>query len=222
MGIDAAAVGPFLGKPSRDDLVVALGGQSSSSSSADIKSYPDAVYHNHYSHGFSCCFNPTSTNSPDAVLSQVDIFNPPSGSVSRKKASWTGYTTPSLPIVLRFPTTSLSVPTPDGKPSTITRPDILEVEKQTTGKDFVACLGEPSRKGGGQGFVSPWLEWGDVELKSGESSIAKVGIMVELRDPGAHEVLSDEQKTKGAGGVWDRASGWTWGSLKLFDPNDKR
>lgn len=45
---------------------------------------------------------------------------------------------------------------------------------------------------------------------------ARIGLMVELRDPGGAEVLTEEQRKKGAGGVWDRAANWRWSCLKVF------
>ena len=128
-----------------------------------------------------------------------------------------------------------------GAEAVIDRAERLEVGSRTTGREFVAAFGEPRRKGGGDGWVGPYLEWGSVEIlatkKDGDGNEAEgtselgshldetrtvsLGIMVELRDPGAGEVLTPEQLRKGAGGVWDRAGGWTWACLKLFEPEPK-
>lgn len=82
---------------------------------------------------------------------------------------------------------------------------VLRISSHTTGKDFVAHLGEPTRRGGGEGWVEPWLEWASVEVWSlgggggvdglsgvesvqaaSSETIAKnikvtIGLMVELR-----------------------------------------
>ncbi len=131
---------------------------------------------------------------------------------------------------------------------TIDRPERFEVCSGTKGRDFVGAFGEPGRKGGGDGWVEIWMEWIRVDLVASQPSTIQtnrtpriapsaeelevndanvmdkeretvvLGVMVELRDPGAEEVLTEEQKRKGAGGVWDRAVGWEWYCLKLFKP----
>lgn len=81
----------------------------------------------------------------------------------------------------------------------------------------MSCLGEPSRKGSG-GWTGVWLEWKRVEFKVDEKgNKGEIGVMVELRDPGAAE-MTEEMMKKGMGGVWERATKWEWKSLKLFKP----
>ena len=53
-------------------------------------------------------------------------------------------------------------------------------------------------------MVPLFLEWERIELAEG----LVIGIMVEL-----------ESGSKGEGGVWDAAAGWTWGSVKIFRPD---
>ncbi|KAL7419890.1 hypothetical protein Q5752_005806 [Cryptotrichosporon argae] len=48
------------------------------------------------------------------------------------------------------------------------------------------------------------------------ASTVFLGLMLELRDPGAGETLSENEIKRGAGGVWERAAGWTWASIKVF------
>jgi len=104
----------------------------------------------------------------------------------------------------------------------------------------VQCFGEPSRKGSG-GWTGIWLEWGRVEILAaqrprgddavGEDSrdttdgdapeVVEIGIMVELRDPGGAEVLTEKQQKEGAGGIWDRAAEWEWAALKFFRPEPR-
>jgi hypothetical protein len=102
----------------------------------------------------------------------------------------------------------------------------------TTGREFVSAFGEPTKKGGGVGWVPPWLEWDCVELiedeqggasaenegENGGKKVVVVGVMVELRDPGTGHAMTEEQKKKGMGGLWDQASGWVWANLKIFKP----
>ena len=88
--------------------------------------------------------------------------------------------------------------------------------------------------------MAPWLEWTRVEIIDGPNeevdvndglhsegipktgSVAVLGVMVELRDPGAAEKLTEQQIKKGVGGVWDRAANWQWACMKLFNPDNSR
>lgn len=116
------------------------------------------------------------------------------------------------------------------------RPEPFLITSESTGREFVSALGEPSRKGGAQGWVGPWLEWADlkilvprrrskqadVEPGQGGTSMEEaedmeevgIGLMVELRD--GHKQPTEEEMKKGLGGVWDRAAGWGWGCVKIF------
>lgn len=247
----------------------------------------------------------------------------------RRKPPTPTYAPPAFPLTFHLPSDRIQLPPskPGEAPRDVNRPDRLDVRAGTTGREFVECFGEPSRKGGGgDGWVPVWMEWGGVELvaEDGEGQIATrrggsssaegggrlevdtertelkeergdgegdaegdgagggegggedahtssenggmqsmttmnppyssptrtnyhdgsqiakppsashdpparnilsarprtvvLGIMVELRDPGADEVLSEEQKRKGAGGIWDRAAGWSWSGMKIFPP----
>jgi len=74
---------------------------------------------------------------------------------------------------------------------------LFQVHPSTTGKDFVAYFGEPTRKGGGGGpaggSIGIWCEWTDA------------GIMVEFG--------GDE-----AGGLqaWEKGKDATWAVLTFF------
>jgi hypothetical protein len=118
---------------------------------------------------------------------------------------------------------------------------------QTQGKTLVSVFGEPTRKGGGTGWVDIWLEWEDVVLVPTPSTSISIpipmtnaqeetepstssgttpqdqeqpgihlGLMVTLRDPRADEIVTEEQKRKGVGGIWERAGEWVWGEIKVF------
>ena len=93
------------------------------------------------------------------------------------------------------------------------------------------AFGEPDRKGGGERERVPvWLEWGRVELVlppdgpsetegEKERGTTAIGLMVDLQRPDPAAALTEEQKKKGLGGVWDRAAGCKWATLKLFKPD---
>ncbi|WOO78860.1 uncharacterized protein LOC62_02G002398 [Vanrija pseudolonga] len=178
----------------------------------EVKAYPDATYHNYYPLGVSLCF----TGAPLA-LDSIDIFNPPPGPSKSTKPTYS----PAPALELCFAETEVVLPPrKEGEAEfRYPRPERFEVVPATKGRDLVRLLGEPSRKGSG-GWVGVWLEWGRVGLKD-DSGRVEVGIMLELSDPKGAEQLTDEQRKKGAGGVWDRAAGWAWGSLKVFRPVDK-
>ena len=204
--------------------------EPSSSPRPEIRLYPDTIFHNHHSLGLSLCFLPSITppiisDSTQWKLNRLDIFNPPCPPIAppgrRSKWPWDGYLPPPLPITVRFPTTTvtLSPGKPNEESSTIERPAEFSIQSSTTGREFVQHFGEPSKKGGGSNaFIPPFLEWNDVELVGSNGEKTHIGIMVELRNPGSHEVLTEERKRTGAGGVWDRAADWEWAGLKVFDP----
>lgn len=263
--IDLSNINELLSEPITSSRIVrfleTLSDNHSTSLEPEIKEYSDVTYHNYHSLGISLCFSPaplTSSSTKERILDYIDIYNPPmppnsstTTSYRRKqKEPWDGYSIPRfLPLIIDFPTSNLTIPAPTnpGEGSrVIQRPIRLELTTATTGRDFVSCFGEPSKKGGGlNSFVPPFLEWdnleivsasnhsgqqrvggrnaeeskeedGDEEEKKEEGRVVRIGIMVELRDPGAKEVLTDQQKIKGAGGLWDRAAGWTWVGLKIF------
>ena len=207
-----------------------------SSTQADIATYPDISYHNYPPLGLAISYLPpaSSAKSDDGkqwLFDRIDFYNPPPGPRPRRrgdKQPWDGYTPPTYPIRFTFPTDTIIVPPKkEGEDSsTTTRPALLQVTTSTSGKDFVACFGEPTKKGGGDNaYVPPFLEWSRIDLSSANSTrrgdagenIATVGIMVELRTPAPSETSTPVQQ--GNGGLWDRAAGWPWGSLKVFKPD---
>ncbi|WVF67054.1 hypothetical protein IAT40_001798 [Kwoniella sp. CBS 6097] len=243
--LNLASFAPLFGlPPSSPEITAFLSTMISTSSSAssaaplpepEIKTYPDAVYHNYYSLGLSLFFDPSKNNGLDSV----DIFNPspyPKPSMPGRKPEPT-YAPPPQ-VSMDFPTDTLSLPPlKKGEESkSIPRPTYFSLDAETTGRQFVSCLGEPSRKGSG-GWTGVWLEWSAVGLvsngqqrtasKDGEEQkktdglqieTVKVGMMLELRDPGAQEKVSEDAKKKGMGGVWERAAGWSWANIKVFKP----
>ena len=185
----------------------------------EMKPFPGCFYHNYYKLGMSISFLvPKGTGR--TPLDFIDFFNPPTISPPGRptKQPWDGYDPPPLPMTFRFTSSTITLPPAKAGETgqEIERPLELQVERHTTGKEFVQCFGEPSKKGGGKFNIPLFLEWNMVELKSEVGGQVALGVMVELRDPGAGEKLSEEQMKKGAGGPWDRAVNWEWQGIKVF------
>jgi hypothetical protein len=190
----------------------------SSVATPKIQSYPDTTYHT-YNNSLSLTYIPTPANPSTLCLDRIDILNPIDSAPTRRRAP------PSppfpKPLKLVFPTTSITLPpVNDQSPQTVTRPKIFVITRNTTGRDLVEVLGEPSKKGGMEGWVGLWLEWGCVELERREGEVVKLGMMVELRDTGKE--ATEEEMKKGQGGVWERAAKWEWASLKVFQAEEGR
>ncbi|CAD6585377.1 MAG: hypothetical protein TREMPRED_004122 [Tremellales sp. Tagirdzhanova-0007] len=216
---------------------------------SEISVFPDCTYINYHCLGISLCFLPShpakeDINSSDRLLDFVDIYNPPVLPSVRPPTTWRrrrkvageDYSQPVFPIIFHFPTRTESLPSP--KPGEelqlVERPEEVRVGPGTNGRDFVRAFGEPARKGGGEGWIPIFMEWRNVELvipacsrqHVDDCSGARVetvvlSMMVELRDPGPELVMTDEQKRKGMGGIWDQAAEWAWASLKLFKPENE-
>lgn len=192
----------------------------------DTKAYPDAVYQNYYALGLSLCFEPVSASSKEFRCVTVDVFNtasPGAGtSAGGRKPKGPTYAETSLPLVLEFAEKEIVLPPrkPGESEMRLPREQRVEVAKNTTGREIVRSLGEPSRKGSGS-WVGVWLEWNQVGLvRAGER--VDVGIMLELNDPKGADAPSQEQMKQGMGGLWDMAAGWRWGGIKVFKPEPKK
>ena len=187
--------------PSSPDLVTYLSTLSATQVTPDVKSYPDAVYFNYYSLGLSLLFIPINDYKPRSGLSRqdlqdahlvldgIDIYND-DGKTSSRSPAYSPY--PTTPIALTV--------TPETKEGT-SRPSALSVTRNMTGKEFVATLGEPDRKGGGSGpssgNIGIWVEWtGD-------------GIMVEFggEDRGPQ--------------AWERGKDAPWKVISFFSSKTK-
>jgi hypothetical protein len=78
-------------------------------------------------------------------------------------------------------------------------PKSMSVSTESTGKDFVAALGEPDRKGGGagpsSGSINIWCEW------------TKEGVMVEL---GGRDARGPQ--------AWDKGKDAKWKVISFYPP----
>ena len=171
---------------------------------AQVKAYPDAVFVNYYALG--CSFEYRLTNgykSPsnvqsiadlqtnDLALDKIDIYNSPyedgeSNTAQKTKLSKTAPAFakyPSLPLAITFSH----------------EPKSISVTTESTGKDFVAALGEPDRKGGGagpsSGSINIWCEW------------AKEGVMVEF---GGRDARGPK--------AWENGKDAKWKVISFYPP----
>ncbi|KAJ7092577.1 hypothetical protein C8R44DRAFT_816049 [Mycena epipterygia] len=178
----------------------------------EVKSYPDAVYFNYYTLGLSLLFSPKNGYKPttglsraalrdaDLVLEGLDFYNipkpapsdPKTKGTSTRKAELAFETYPGTPLMLELADGATDK---DGK--VLSRPAQLEVAAETTGKDFVGCLGEPARKGGGagpsSGSIGIWCEW------------TRDGLMVEF----GGDLAKGPQ-------AWERGKDAVWKVLSVF------
>ncbi|KAJ7099606.1 hypothetical protein C8R43DRAFT_1048528 [Mycena crocata] len=172
----------------------------------DVKAYSDAVYFNYYPLGLSILFSPKNGYKPvtgttraqlsdeDLVLESLDFYNipktaaadPKNKGTSARKAELAFASYPGLPLILVL---TEGTPEKDGK--AVERPSELAVRAETTGKEFVAGMGEPARKGGGagpsSGSIGIWCEW------------TRDGVMVEF---GGDEAKGPQAWERGAEAVW--------------------
>ena len=182
----------------------------------EVKSYRDAVYFNYYSLGLSLLFSPQNGYKPttglmreglqldNLILDSVDIYNVPKpvsslaeGAKMPRMAELAFTSYPVSPLVL--PLAAQTQPAEESEPSNI-RPTTFDVQPSTSGKDFVATIGEPDRKGGGagpsSGSIGIWCEW------------SKQGIMVEF---GGQEARGPQ--------AWERGKDAVWRVITIFPPS---
>jgi hypothetical protein len=147
---------------------------------AELKVYSDCVYVNYHAVGTSFLFVPESGYRPKASsldsdklqLKSIDIYNKQTDETAKNN---------SFNVFTLLP---LSFPTSHGI--------VLDITDSTTGKEMVEALGEPPRKGGGDGpssgSIDIWCEW--------------PGFMVEFRQRGPQ--------------AWERGKDATWKVITLF------
>jgi|SRR5882762_593499 len=179
----------------------------------EVKSYPDVVYFNYYRLGLSLLFSPQYNYKPttglrredlkdgDLILNSIDIYN-----VSKPISSLTGGgAKPRLELAFStYPVSPLTLslgtqPRPKEGEATTMRPSSFDVLPTTSGKNFVAVLGEPDRKGGGagpsSGSIGIWCEW------------SRDGIMIEFGGDGARGPQA-----------WERGKDAVWRVITIFPP----
>jgi hypothetical protein len=151
----------------------------------ELKTYSDCVYLNYHTVGTSFLFTPNSGYRPTAAsmdgdklqLKSIDIYNnqsEDSGKIHPFKA---------------FPLLPLSISTSNG--------NVLTIKDSTTGKQVIEVLGEPDRKGGGDGpssgSIDIWCEW--------------PGFMVEFGQRGPQ--------------AWERGKDASWKVITIFSRTEK-
>lgn len=171
----------------------------------EVKVYSDAVYFNYHLLGLSILFTPSGGYKPKSgselehlqldalILDSFDVFNVPSAPAAAPKGK------AIAPTYTTYPALPLEMPLVPGKVGDNARPERLSVTSETTGKDFVEMLGEPDRKGGGEGpssgSIGIWCEW------------SKDGIMVEF---GGDQARGPQ--------AWERGKDAVWKVMTIFKP----
>lgn len=191
----------LIGKsPSAHDLAEHLSTLSTGNTSApDVKCYPDIVYFNYPTLGVSFQFTPRNgykpstglkreqLNDDDLQLEAVDIYNVSGVNALARSTEPTFTTYPHLPIELHLAGAN---------------PAVISIAKDTTGKEFVGWLGEPSRKGGGtgpsSGSIHIWCEW------------SSRGMMVEF---GGDDARGPQ--------AWERGGDTVWRVVTVFEPKSE-
>ncbi|KAI0348517.1 hypothetical protein BDW22DRAFT_1350749 [Trametopsis cervina] len=196
-------------KPSSARIQEYLSSLSAAASNAsltpEVKSYPDAVYFNYYPLGISLLYKPVEGYKPkmgltrdqltedQLVLDGIDIYNvpkPKEGAPNQRKGKQPYSTYPLETITLALAST------PD-KP----REGQMTVQRTTTGKEFVTCMGEPDKKGGGagpsSGSIGIWCSW--------------------TKDGALAEFGGDEARGPQA---WERGKDAVWKVITLFPPSE--
>ncbi|KAH9009554.1 hypothetical protein EDB83DRAFT_2234719 [Lactarius deliciosus] len=194
--------------PSSQQLTEYLSTLSATIPTPEVKAYPDAVYFNYYPLGLSLLFVPVNGYKPrpnaprqdlldtHLVLDGVDIYN------SAKSSNLTGETGSQRSTYSPYPITPIVIAISPETRGDIARPSFLNITQRMVGKEFVALLGEPDRKGGGSGpssgSIGIWVEW------------TRDGLMVEFG--------GDESRGPQA---WERGKDAPWKVISVFSTKSK-
>ncbi|KAM6498427.1 hypothetical protein JOM56_006375 [Amanita muscaria] len=171
----------------------------------EVKAYSDVVYLNYFALGLSLLLAPqggykpasvsklSELDSEKLVLESIDMYNALPAKPSKTQPAFATFA--ALPVVL-----SLAGDIKNKEGEVITRQANILVSADSTGKDFVAALHEPDRKGGGAGpstgSIGIWCEW------------TMDGIMVEF---GGEEAKGPQ--------AWERGKDACWRVLTTFQPD---
>ncbi|KAG1716007.1 hypothetical protein ID866_1172 [Astraeus odoratus] len=174
----------------------------------EVKAYPDMVYFNYYKLGISFQFAPREGYKPATGLKRnelrddrlslecIDVYNGTWASPSNETSPRT-----TQPTFSSYPSFPLQIPLEASSGNKESRPPFISIATNTTGKEFVSWLGEPSRKGGGvgpsSGSINIWCEW------------SRDGIMVEF---GGEEARGPR--------AWERGKDAMWKVITLFLSKD--
>ena len=124
------------------------------------------------------------------TLDRIDFYNTSSSksNLSSKEQPYSSY--PGLPI---------TIPLQERNVGETPRPSEFVLQELSSGKDILATLGEPDRKGGGagpsHGSIDIWCEW------------SKDGIMIEFGGPDSR-----------GPNAWEKGKDAVWKVLTLFPP----
>jgi len=152
----------------------------------EVKAYNAVVYHNYPTLGVSLEFTQTSNKGGDHERTSLEAIHIYNRHEQHQKYTTSFSSFPRFPIIL-----------PQVEESSA---PALVLDAATTAKDLVQALGEPTRKGGGNGptsgSINIWCEW------------ANCGVMVEF---GGLESRGQD--------AWDRGRDAIWKELIIFEPS---
>ncbi|KAK4047023.1 hypothetical protein OIO90_006344, partial [Microbotryomycetes sp. JL221] len=168
-----------------------------------IKAYSDIVYLNYHTLGISLQLEPiqgyripksvqslTELNLASLKLGAVDVYNHDARSGEKEQQSGDDMRQSKKGAYSAFAAYPLQVTCPFTQQAVET----LSITPTTTGKDFVTRLGEPDRKGGGEGTMGVWAEW------------TQLGLLAEFASSGLK--------------AWEHGADATWKVVTLFQPGD--
>ncbi|KAM0787738.1 hypothetical protein ACM66B_003795 [Microbotryomycetes sp. NB124-2] len=176
--------------------------------SPQVKAYSDVVYLNYHSIGVSVQLQPAQAYRPPSSatslseldqtmlhVSAIDIYNYQARNKQpQQQTSKPRSTRPPRVEYSAWPSYPLRITCPARQGGD--RPTTLDITPQTLGQDFVKVLGEPDRKGGGQGSIGIWAEW------------TNLGLLVEFASSGLK--------------AWDHGAEAQWKVLTLFMRGESR
>ncbi|KAK4703044.1 hypothetical protein P7C70_g3180, partial [Phenoliferia sp. Uapishka_3] len=172
----------------------------------EVKAFSDSVYFNLHPIGVSLVFHPAEGYKPksgstreelqdeDLALASIDIYNH-EAALNAPPPTTKTQATPRAPSSLKpvfaaFPAYPIAISHPSTAEPGASLATLL-VDPNTQGKDFVVALGEPDRKGGGEGSIGIWTEW------------TALGVMVEFASGGLQ--------------AWDKGGDAVWKTLTIFE-----